>query len=237
MNDAEREPSPSRFCSRLGIRRAAAKASAAGPRPSTALSNDSRARPAMRDRAIPAATAEEPLPSGRFDRSSVSGSINATVPAAGPGGPTPRRHWVACAHVRDTDPDTRTGSTCQLCSADPGSDADRPEGRGSPVCSGSPGSRYGRDPGGQRRGCGAWRSRRHGPRHPGSASTGPWPDRRHGIGSQAGGGPRRPRGPRGGRMDPPQRAGDHPGPGPTRCRGDHLREQTQRDERCLRSLP
>jgi hypothetical protein len=67
MNDAESEPSPRRFCSRLGIRRAAAKASAAGPRPSTDLRRDSRTRPAMRDRAIPAATADEPLFPGRFD--------------------------------------------------------------------------------------------------------------------------------------------------------------------------
>ena len=67
MNDAEREPSPSRLCSRLGILRAAAKASAAGPRPSTDLRSDSRTRPATRDRAIPAATADEPLPPGWFD--------------------------------------------------------------------------------------------------------------------------------------------------------------------------
>ncbi len=54
MNELDREPSPRRFCSRLGIRNAAAKASAAGPRPSTERSNDSLKSPVRRESSIPA---------------------------------------------------------------------------------------------------------------------------------------------------------------------------------------
>ena len=95
MKDAESEPSPSRFWRRLGLRRAAAKASAAGPRASTDRRRDSRSSPDSRDRAIPATTAEEPRPPCRFDVSSRSGAIDATVLAVRTRRPTLRERWVA----------------------------------------------------------------------------------------------------------------------------------------------
>ena len=61
MNDADRAPSPSRFCSRLGIFKAARKASSAAPVPMKAPVAISRTSPAMRERKIPAATIVEPL--------------------------------------------------------------------------------------------------------------------------------------------------------------------------------
>ena len=56
MKDAESDPSPRRFCSKLGMRKAAAKASAAGPRARVERSKDSRIKPAIRERKMPKAT-------------------------------------------------------------------------------------------------------------------------------------------------------------------------------------
>ncbi len=53
INELDKDPSPKRFCSRLGIRKAAVNASAAGPRPRTERSKDSLSKPDKRESSIP----------------------------------------------------------------------------------------------------------------------------------------------------------------------------------------
>src|SRR5919201_1727541 len=62
MNDAERTPSPKRFCRTLGIRTAALNASAATPcvAPRYRAFNASRTRPRIRDSRMPEATKNAP---------------------------------------------------------------------------------------------------------------------------------------------------------------------------------
>ena len=56
IKEAERTPSPKRFCKRLGMRKAARKASAASELPKKWAKTRSRISPVMRLRRIPAAT-------------------------------------------------------------------------------------------------------------------------------------------------------------------------------------
>src|SRR6266568_4047349 len=58
MNDAERTPSPKRFCKKLGMRSAARKASATSELPKKWANTRSRTSPAILLRKIPAATIE-----------------------------------------------------------------------------------------------------------------------------------------------------------------------------------
>ena len=60
MNEADRTPSPSRFCRMFGIRNAALNASVARLLPKNAAIVISRIKPATRDRAMPEATITDP---------------------------------------------------------------------------------------------------------------------------------------------------------------------------------